>query len=237
MSKPFIGLTPSHDLKSDDLAMRHTYLDAIAHAGGIPVVLPLKATREDLSAIAEELDGIVFIGGPDIHPSRFGEETHANCGNASLIRDALELNLLSITMEQKKPILGICRGIQLLNVALGGTLYQDLPAQWKEDFPIAHEQPFHGSVTCHSIDVVPDTLLSAIVGEEKIQVNSFHHQAVKDVAPALKVCGYAPNHLIEAVELPDYPFFLGVQWHPEYLFSVNAAAEKLFAAFIDACRK
>lgn len=237
MKKPFIGLTPSHDLTTDHLAMNHTYLNAIAHAGAIPLVLPLKASKEDLAAITEQMDGILFIGGPDIHPFRYQEQTHIQCGAASLVRDELELALLSIAMEQKKPILGICRGIQLLNVGLGGTLYQDLKTQWKEEFPIAHQQPFKGSVTSHYVDVVPDTLLSSIVKEPKIQVNSFHHQAVKDLAPGLRVSAYAPNQLIEAIELPDYPFFLGVQWHPEILFGNNEAAKKLFVAFVDACRK
>ncbi len=237
MKKPFIGLCPSHNLETNDLAMRYTYLDAVAHGGGIPLVLPLKASREDLAAIVEKMDGIILIGGPDIHPFRFHEETHAACGEASLIRDELELTLLSVAMEQKKPILGVCRGVQLINVGLGGTLYQDLKSQWKEEFPIAHDQPFEGTVTSHTVEVLPDTLLSNIIKKQKIEVNSFHHQAIKDLAPGLKVCGYAPNHLIEAVELPDYPFLLGVQWHPEYLFPVNEDASKIFTAFVDVCRK
>lgn len=235
--KPFIGLTPSHTLSTDDLAMRYTYLDAIAYAGGIPMVLPLKASREDLKAIVEKMDGILFVGGPDIHPFRFGEETQRYCGEVSLVRDELELTLLSVAMELEKPILGICRGIQLLNVGLGGTLYQDLPSQWKEEFPISHSQACKGELPSHHIEVVPNTLLSSIVSAPQIEVNSFHHQAVKDLAPKLRASGYAPNRLIEAIEFPEYPnFFLGVQWHPEYLFAHNEAAGKLFTAFVDACR-
>ena len=124
MKKPLIGVTPSLDQETKDSTCRPTYLAAIRHAGGIPVILPLKAETEDLKQLVETLDGFLFTGGPDIHPFYFGEETHEKCGNVSPERDQMELSLLPLVMAAKKPVLGICRGIQLLNVGLGGTLYQ-----------------------------------------------------------------------------------------------------------------
>lgn len=234
--KPLIGLTPSHNLEKDGLAMPPNYCRAITHAGGIPVILPLEVSHEDLVQLVEELDGFLFTGGPDIYPDYFHEQTHIACGPASLKRDKMELDLLPLVMEAKKPVLGICRGIQLLNVALGGTIYQDIPSQFKEEFPIAHQQPFAGGVTSHSVQLVEGTRLREIACADTIRVNSFHHQAVKDLAPGLRVDGRAPSGLIEAVDLPGYPYFVGVQWHPEYLWTDNEAAARLFESFVNACR-
>ena len=142
MKKPLIGVTPSLDQETKDSTCRPTYLAAIRHAGGIPVILPLKAETEDLKQLVETLDGFLFTGGPDIHPFYFGEETHEKCGNVSPERDQMELSLLPLVMAAKKPVLGICRGIQLLNVGLGGTLYQDIPSQVTREFPIAHFTTF-----------------------------------------------------------------------------------------------
>lgn len=236
MQKPLIGLTPAHDTKNDDLNMRPTYMRAVSHAGGIPVMLPLEASTQDLEQLAKTLDGFLFTGGPDIHPFYFGEETLSACGNVSPARDKMELELLSLVMKTGKPILGICRGVQLINVGLGGNIYQDLPSQFKEAFPIAHTQPFYYTSPAHRVTVVDNTRLMEIVGEKEIPVNSMHHQAIRKVAPALTVSAYAANSLVEAVEMPDYPFLLGVQWHPEYLWETIEAHSNLFHAFVDACK-
>ena len=237
MEKPLIGLTPSHDLKNNDLNMRPTYMRAVSHAGGIPVILPLEASTEDLRQLSACLDGFLFTGGPDIHPFHFGEETLAACGDVSPARDQMELELLSLAMETKKPILGICRGVQLINIGLGGDIYQDLTSQFKEDFPVAHRQPFHYTTPSHKVTVMEHTKLKAIVKESEIPVNSMHHQAIRNVAPGLIVSAYAANHLAEAVEMPDYPYLLGVQWHPEYLWETFKSAAALFDSFVDACRQ
>lgn len=235
MKKPIIGLTPSHNVKNDDLMMRPTYMRAIKNAGGIPIMLPLEASKEDLMQLVKTLDGFLFTGGPDIHPFHFGEETLQKCGDISVPRDHNELTLLSLVMEAKKPILGICRGVQLINVGLGGTIYQDIFSQFKEDPPLAHVQPFHYTSPCHKVKIVPGTKLNKIVGEQEISVNSMHHQAIKDVSPKLLVSGYASSGLVEAVEMPDYPYLVGVQWHPEYLFPAMDAAARLFSSFVKAC--
>lgn len=238
MKKPLIGLTPSHNTENQDISMRPTYLKALKAAGAIPVVLPLEASREDLAQLVELLDGFLFVGGPDVHPFLFGEETIEGCGNVSLQRDTMELNLLSLAISAQKPILGICRGIQLINIGLGGTIYQDIKSQYQVNIPITHKQPFYYDIPCHTINITAGSALSKLVGHPEgaaIQVNSMHHQAVRTVAPGLVACGLSPDGLVEAVEKPGYPFLLAVQWHPEYLWEKDAAAAILFQTFTQAC--
>lgn len=234
MKKPLIGLTPSHNTDNNDIQMRPTYLKALTAAGAIPVVLPLTSSMDDLRQLAGIMDGFLFTGGPDVHPFLFGEETQAHCGSVSPERDQMELALLPIVMEMRKPILGICRGVQLLNIGLGGTIWQDIPSQVTSDFPLAHTQPFAFSLPSHSVTVTPGSRLAEIAGTETLSVNSMHHQAVKDVAPGLTAIAFSSDHLVEAVEMTDYPFFIGVQWHPEYLWEKDDAALKLFQAFVNA---
>ena len=238
MKRPVIGITASHDTEHDKLFINSVYLRAIRNAGGIPMIFPMEVTEDDLRDLVTLTDGVLFTGGDDIHPFLYGEETDAKCGNVSQPRDSMEMALVPLVMEFGKPIFGICRGIQILNTAMGGTLYQDIPSQFKSEPSIAHRQPFAYKVPSHTVDITPGTLLSRILGEEhaSIAVNSMHHQAIKDVAPGLEVCGYAPDKMIEAVYAPDYPFLLGVQWHPEHLTTSQPDAAKLFAAFVDACR-
>ena len=236
MKRPLIGLTPSHDTKNDDICMRPTYLRALRTAGALPVVLPLEASREELVQLADTLDGFLFTGGPDVHPFCFGEETHPACGNVSPSRDHMELTLLPLVMAAGKPVLGICRGLQLINIGLGGTIYQDITAQHKTPSPVSHSQPFFYTAPAHHVKIMPDTLLARITGTDTLAVNSMHHQAVKDIAPGLVVSGAAPDGIIEALEKPDYPWLLGVQWHPEYLQEKEDTAAAIFRAFVTACR-
>lgn len=237
MRKPLIGLTPALDSTGGDLKMRPTYLRALKAAGAIPVVMPLDASEEDLKQLSQELDGFLFTGGPDVHPFLFGEETQEHCGNVSQARDQLELSLLPLIMNLKKPVLGICRGIQVLNIALGGNIWQDIPSCITRDYPLAHSQPFHYDMPCHTVSLTEGSLLAQISGSSSIKVNSMHHQAVRDIAPGLVASAYSLDHLIEALEMPGYPFFIGVQWHPEYLWEKNAEALRLFEAFVKASNK
>ena len=148
------------------------------------------------------------------------------------------MELLTQVMEAGKPILGICRGIQLINVALGGDIYQDIPSQTESLFPIAQSPPFSYAYPSHHVSVAEGSLLSGITGDASfIEVNSMHHQAVRTTAPGLIPCGFAPDGLIEALEKPDYPFLLGVQWHPEYLWKTHGEAAEIFRQFVKACRK
>ncbi len=235
--KPLIALTPYFNTDRDEPYMRPAFLKAVRQAGGIPIIIPLDLTEEDLAQIVETVDGVLFTGGPDVHPFFFGEETQAHCGNVCLRRDQMELSLLKLTMEARKPILGVCRGAQILNIGLGGDIYQDIPSQFPQDFPIAHTQPFGYEIPSHTVQVAPGTLLEKIAQNGTLNVNSMHHQAVRKVAPSLIASGHAPGNLVECVEMPDYPFFIAVQWHPEYLTEQDPAAAGLFAAFVDACKK
>lgn len=237
MRKPLIGLTPAHDMESGDVKARPTYMRALKAAGAIPIVMPLDASKEDLKQLSQDLDGFLFTGGPDVHPFLFGEETQAHCGNVSPARDQMEISLLPMVMELQKPILGICRGIQVLNIALGGNIWQDIPSQVTRDFPLAHSQPFSYDMPCHTVALTEGSLLARISESSSIEVNSMHHQAVKDLAPGLIASAYSTDYLIEALEMPDYPFFIGVQWHPEYLWEKNKEAFRLFQTFVKACKE
>ena len=235
--KPLIALTPYFNIERDEPYMRPAYLKAIRAAGGTPLILPLDLEEDDLLQIVNTFDGFLFTGGPDIHPFYFGEETQAHCGNASVARDTMELLLLKAAMAAGKPILGICRGAQIINVGLGGTIYQDIPSQTERSFPIAHKQPFPYPVPSHHVTVLKDSLLAGIAaGQTELAVNSFHHQAVQTPAPGLTVSAYAPDGIIEAVEMQDYPYLLGVQWHPEHMWPKDRAATNIFKSFVEACR-
>ena len=164
MKKPLIAITPSHNTENDDISMRPTYLRAVAAAGGLPVVLPLEGTEEDIAQYVDTCDGFLFSGGPDLHPFLFGEDTHQNCGNVSAARDTMEQQLFKLAFKARKPILGICRGIQEINVFLGGDIYQDLPSQYEAAFPIAHRQPYYYTTTSHLVDIVPGTRMAEIAG-------------------------------------------------------------------------
>lgn len=242
MSKPVIGLTPGHNTDSQDAFLRPTYLKSLAAAGAIPVMLPLEMSAGDCQQIADTFDGFLFTGGPDPLPFLFGEETHSQCGNVSSMRDAMELALLPHIMSAQKPILGICRGIQIINVGLGGTLYQDILGEFfgnkeeKPSIPLAHMQPYNYEIPSHTVSLDPDSRLARICGCLSLKVNSMHHQAVKDLAPGLTACGRASDGLIEALEMRDYPWLAAVQWHPEYLWERDQSAALLFKGFVNACR-
>lgn len=236
MKKPIIGITPSHNTESGEISMRANYLRAVAGAGGIPVLLPMEGSREDRQQLVKLCGGILFTGGPDLHPFLFGEDTHLNCGNVSIPRDTMEKELFELAMEAGKPILGICRGLQEINVFLGGDIYQDLPSQFKTDFPIAHSQPYGCTTPSHYVDVVPGTRLAAMTGgKTRIAVNSSHHQAVRTLAPGLTATAFARGGLVEGLEKKDYPYLVGVQWHPEYYWENDETAKNLFASFVNAC--
>ena len=175
----------------------------------------------DYDFTALDYDGVMLSNGP-------GDPQQCTA-TISNIKKAMALG---------KPIFGICRGVQVLNVGLGGSLYQDIPSQTEREFPIAHQQPFYYNIPCHRVNITENTLLHSIChGETQIAVNSSHHQCVHIPAPGLVVSAVAPDGIIEAVEKPDYPnFFLGVQWHPEYLWDRDEAAMGLFQAFMDACK-
>lgn len=236
MAKPIIGLTPLYDYEKEKIWMRPNYLNAIVAAGGVPLVLPLIDDETDISALARLCDGFLFTGGPDVHPALYKEDAMRYCGSIDDRRDTLELLLFHEASRLDKPIFGICRGIQLINVALGGSLYQDIPAQVQGE-PIAHYQqpPYH--VPVHGVTVDCCSQLYRIVGQEQLMVDSMHHQAIKTLAPSLKCAARSRDDLIECVEMPGMRFLMAVQWHPEWMFAPLTASEKLFTAFVNAAKK
>lgn len=234
VNKPIIGITPQVDYKDDFLRIHSNYMRAIKASQGIPFLLPIDIDKEDLDKIIDYFDGFLFTGGPDIDPFLFGEEPIRECGVVLAERDYLEQTIFEAAYKANKPMLGICRGIQAFNIFLGGTIYQDLKAQFKGAL-IGHYQKSADDVLTHTVSICYDSLLGQILTKEEIRVNSFHHQAIKTLAPALKTAANSKDSVIEAVYDPSKKFLLGVQWHPEHLYSFDLNNLKIFQAFIKAC--
>lgn len=234
--RPVIGLTHSIHLDEDSLHLPTSYVQALAAAGATPLILPATEDPDLIEHYLSLVDGVLLAGGDDVNPAAYGEHTLRQCGDICPLRDAYELRLCQLALERRKPVLGICRGAQLLNVALGGTLYQDLSSQLPES--IAHSQHQISRYVAHPVSIVDGSLLRRIHGSGQIFVNTFHHQAVKQPGRGLKVTALAPDGVIEAIELEGHPFCLGVQWHPERLVQNPSDTEhrKLFQAFVEACR-
>ena len=234
---PLIGVTSStykHKSGSIRCFTNQSYVRAIQQAGGLPLVIPIGISLSNLRLLISHIDGILFTGGGDIGPKYFGAEDHPKISGLDLERDRLEFELLKIALEMDYPLLAICRGIQVLNVGLGGTLYthiQDqLPGAIKHDwYPV-----FPRDRIAHMVNVVQDSKLHHILGESEVPVNSLHHQGIEKLGQGLKPIATAPDGLVEAVEVTGARFALGVQWHPECLPD-SVPMQNLFKAFVEAC--
>ena len=215
---PLIGVTPLWDAERKSVWMLPDYLEGIKAAGGIPVVLPIAMSEDDAERIVETFDGLLFTGGQDV----------SSCPE----RDKEETVLLQKALEADKPILGICRGLQFINVFLGGTLWQDLPSQYPSD--IVHRQGKPYGVPSHQVSISGE--LQSLLGKEILDVNTLHHQAVKDLGSGLTPMAVAPDGLIEAFQMPGKRFVWAVQWHPEYLFKTDKDSLAIFSCFVKHCR-
>lgn len=211
-----------------------TYSHAVTASGGAPFFIPLVRETAVIESLLAKLDGLLLSGGPDINPLHFKNEPHPNLGIIDQEKDELELQITKLALEANLPILGICRGIQMLNVASGGTLYQDIPAEITTDGVLKHRQQSPMNTLTHSVQIETGTFLHDIVQQATIPVNSHHHQAVKDVAAGFRVSAKAADGVLEGIELPTKSFVLGVQWHPEGSFVNDRHAQRLFRAFIQA---
>ena len=231
--KPMIGLIPLVDKGRESYWMLPGYMKGITAAGGIPLMLPLEMSRDETLQIAAGLDGFVFTGGHDVSPSLYGEEKLPECQEVCEERDSLEGALFSAVRKLDKPILGICRGHQLINVLMGGTLYQDLPAQAPSSVN-HHGQPPYDRPD-HEITVVSGTPLYEVCGA-KMDVNSYHHQAVKDIAKDLTVMAYAADGIAEALYDKNARFLWTVQFHPEFSYQTDPDSQKIFREFVNACK-
>ena len=233
MKKPIIGVTPLWDDEKNSLWMLPDYLDGLREAGAVPVIFPLDADETDIQHLYSICDGLLFTGGQDADPALYGQEAKPTCGSPCRRRDALEAGLFRMAFAGRKPMLGICRGSQMFNVFMGGTLYQNLPTEHPSDVSHRMTAPYDRAV--HTVSVTKGGLLHRITGCDEIGVNSFHHQGICDLAPALQAEAVAPDGLVEAVSCPNHPFLLAVQWHPEYLKSHPSGAA-MFRALVESCK-
>jgi putative glutamine amidotransferase len=239
--KPLIGISCGtfHDRAwcPPSFGHRQTYVDAILRAGGAPMLIPPVQDELTLRALYMRLDGVLFAGGGDIEPAHYGAAPHAHLGTLDPLRDSAELPMARWALADGKPILGICRGIQVLNVALGGTLYQDLPSEIESDLQhnLSYERE-DWTHMAHEMRVAPGSRLARLLGAERLPINSLHHQAVRDLAPGLHAVAWAPDGVIEAVEGADHSFVLGVQCHPEALQAqADPRWRAVFGAFVASC--
>lgn len=238
--KPTIGVIPLWDDEKDSIWMLPGYMNAIRESGGLAIILPLKADRDDIVQLCGMCDGFVFTGGHDVNPNLYNQPKDSKCGKANDDRDFLEAEVFGYALENDVPVLGICRGIQLINALCGGTLYQDLPSEYNSSRNIDHVNhqmtpPY--DKPCHSVSIVEDSPLFDLLAESEIAVNSYHHQAIKDLACSLEAMAYSEDGLIEAVYMPNKTFIQAVQWHPEFNFHCDENSRKLLQSFIAHCKQ
>jgi putative glutamine amidotransferase len=228
-------LPDSGPLAEPAQAVGESYVRAIERAGGVPVFLPSNLGPEAAVEIAGRLQGILLTGGRDVDPVHFGEEPKRGLGVIEPIRDVLEIALCRFAEEADLPLLGICRGIQVLNVAFGGGVIQDLEGSGGEY--LNHDLTTYQDGPGHSVEILPETKLREILGADRLRVNSHHHQIVGDVAASLTVNARAPDGAIEGLEHPGRQFMIGVQWHPERSYRRQPHAAALLTAFVRACEE
>ena len=236
-TQPLIALTATrqtHLKRAPTYEIPQAYLDAILAAGGLPILLPASLPLAALPELVARYDGFVLSGGGDVDPALYGGRLDAAVHSIDPERDTFERSLITLVLEADKPLLAICRGVQILNVALGGSLHEDIPSQlpaalrhdWYPNYPRDY--------LVHKVEIEPGSRLAGILGTHTLRTNSLHHQAIRQPAPGLKVVGRAEDGVIEAVELPGKRIAIGVQWHPECL-PEEPAMRRLFKAFVSAC--
>ena len=218
---------------SDRVRLSNNYVRSIEGAGLVPLIVPPLTTPAQAAEILDACGGLLLTGGEDVDPARYGALAHPTTGAPNVLRDATELALLAVARARRLPVLAVCRGIQLVNVAMGGTLIQDIPSQRPSS--IEHDQAADRAARAHAVSIAPTSLLEAATGTNEMQVNSYHHQAVDKLASGLKVVATAPDGLIEAAEVDDPAWWLiAVQWHPEDLTTDAKAWDRgIFRAFAE----
>ena len=216
------------------LGLGNQYSRAIELAGGLPLAVPYIEKEDDIKEIIDYCDGVFFTGGADVDPKHYGEEKSERCGDVQKYRDALEIAACRAAVKAGKAVLGICRGAQLVNVALGGSLYQDLPSELGGK--VAHVQTEPKNDFSHSVSVVEGTPLSLMTGAERIRVNSFHHQAIKRLGEGLAPMAYSDDKVTEAAYSTEARYLRAYQWHPERLIGIDEISRNIFKDFVKACR-
>ena len=241
MSLALIGITCGLKTQTgkSNVSIPEAYMQAVFKAGGLPVIIPETVSTAELDGLRQRLDGLLLTGGADVDPLRYNGKPHPKVYGIDEQRDEVEINLAQLAASTGWPFLGICRGIQVINVALGGTLFTDIedqmPDALKHDYNSITERDFEA----HPVQLEADSTLArtlSSVGGLSVMVNSLHHQGIQKIAADLRPIAVAPDHLVEAVELPGHPFGLGVQWHPEAMPD-SPQMQALFRAFVDAAGK
>jgi putative glutamine amidotransferase len=244
---PIIGITATLKEDIDEVAERPLgrfvradldYVEGVAGAGGVPVVLPPAGDERAAKAVIQSLDGLLLSGGSDLDPAYYGEEPVPELGVTLPERDAFEMALVGMALRRGMPVFGICRGMQVLNVALGGTLYQDLPSQWGRDL-LGHRQDTPKWRPTHEVRVKHGSYIAEVMEHEVVKVNSYHHQGIKDLAEGLVATGYSADGVVEAVEAGNLSerWLLGVQWHAEAMRGAGPQQESLFGAHVSAAER
>ncbi|MCQ2959919.1 MAG: gamma-glutamyl-gamma-aminobutyrate hydrolase family protein [Bacteroidales bacterium] len=235
MKKPLIGIIPLVDTDKDSLWMLPGYMNCIENAGGIPVMFPLTTNNAVLEQLFECVDGILFTGGQDVYPMLYRQSPTPECGKPCFERDMMEGILLKLAVKHDKPVFGICRGIQFINAALGGELYQDLPTENPSN--IEHHQKAPYDTPIHKILIKKDSPLGKLLKKDVLSVNSYHHQAIKLLSPQLEAMAFSEDGLVEAVCHKTAKFIWAVQWHPEYSYKSTTYDMKILKEFIKSTKK
>ncbi len=231
--KPMIAIVSLYDEKLESYWMLPDYAQGLEAAGAAPVILPLTTDKAALRRYADTFDGFLFPGGHDVDPALYGQTPGELCDVLCPQRDGMEAEFFPMALQTGKPLLGICRGIQLFNVMLGGDLYQDIPTQCPSD--VEHHETSPYDKVAHCVEIQQGTPLYEAVGVAEMGVNSYHHQGIKTLGKGLQVAAKAPDGMVEAVYLPEHRFALAVQWHPEFSRLTDENSRKIFSAFVRAC--
>jgi len=234
MEKPVIGVIPLWDETKDSIWMLPGYTQGLEEAGAVPVILNLTVSETVLKQFVSSFDGFLFTGGHDVSPGMYGLEKKAYCGEICEARDQMEAYIFrEAVLNKNKPALGICRGIQLFNALLGGSLYQDIPAELPGAIGHVKGPPY--DVPAHSVRLLPESPLRKLIGKESIEVNSYHHQGVNKLAKGLEVMALADDGLMESVYMPDRSYVWAVQWHPEFALK-DENSKKIFSSFVESVK-
>lgn len=232
--KPIIGVMPLWDDEKESIWMLPGYIEGIKEAGGLPFIFPMTDDEDDIEQLCNMCDGFLFTGGHDVSTDLYLEDPVPGMVDSCRARDDMELKVLDIAVKQDKAVLGICRGIQFINAALGGTLYQDLPSQRPSAVEHHMTAPYDRPV--HKVRIIKDTPLYELIGLDELGVNSYHHQAVKVLSSRLSAMAESEDGLTEAVYMPGKKYIWAIQWHPEFSYKVDANSRKIFKSFADACK-
>lgn len=230
---PIIGIVCGHDTKDggDRYYVAYSSIRSVAEAGGVPIMIPYTNDEDKLARALQLVGGVLLPGGVDVDPELYAEEPIRGLGRIDPIWDALDVTAARIALERDIPVLGLCRGMQVLNVAAGGSLWQDIPSQVKD--ALQHGQKAPRWAATHRIDIEADSVLAEVLGTSR-RVNSYHHQAVKEPGRGIRVTARAADGIVEAIESTEHRFALGVQWHPELMIDSDPEQRGLFQRFVQA---